>query len=73
MMKKLNAAKLNAEKIAAKFGTVMAVPMLLTVPAFASYDDVVNPIISLLNTSIEATLSFLSSIIVGLMYESTAE
>lgn len=66
MMKKLNAAKLNAEKIAAKFGTVMAVPMLLTVPAFASYDDVVNPIISLLNNLLGPLLGLVGA--VGTLY-----
>lgn len=66
MMKKLNAAKLNAEKIAAKFGTMMAVPMLLTVSAYASYDDVVNPIISLLNNLLGPLLGLVGAI--GTLY-----
>ena len=50
-----------------------ATMMLATSSSIGTPRKMILSIISLLNTSIEATLSFLSSIIVGLMYESTAE
>lgn len=66
-MKKLN--NINEKKICTLFGMVMLAAMLMTCPALAagsSYDAVVNPIISLLNSLLGPILGLVGA--VGTLY-----
>lgn len=66
-MKKLN--NINEKRICTLFGMVMLATMLMTCPALAagnSYDAVVNPIISLLNSLLGPILGLVGA--VGSLY-----
>ena len=66
-MKKLN--NINEKKICTLFGMVMLAAVLMTCPALAagnSYDAVVNPIISLLNSLLGPILGLVGAI--GTLY-----
>ena len=66
-MKKLN--NINEKRICTLFGMVMLAAMLMTCPALAagsSYDAVVNPIISLLNSLLGPILGLVGAI--GTLY-----